>query len=162
VQKKSKEYGKVFVCRRGCNPRTATYTPEFIWEEVWKGRDTDIAAIGEMVYNETKVVKRRGNKSVGQGARRPKRRKASDEDHETDQEWDRDMLDEGEIAELDDVVEDDPNFSRRTKAPRTPSKKRKTSALTTPTRRTPGSLSKKYSTPTHKRLDNLSIGLHNC
>nr|AIU38082.1 hypothetical protein [Tuber borchii] len=121
VQKKSKEYGKVFVCRRGCNPRTATYTPEFIWEEFWKGRDTDIAAIGEMVYNETKVVKRRGNKS-------------------------------GEIAELDDVVEDDPNFSRRTKAPRTPSKKRKTSALTTPTRRTPGSVSKKYSTPTHKRI----------
>jgi len=108
------------------------------------------------------MVKRRGSKSVGQGVRRHKRRKASDEDHEVDQEWDRDTLDEGEIAELDDVVEDDPNFNQRTKAPRTPSKKRKTSALTTPTRRAPGSISKKYTTPTHKRLDNLSISLHSC
>ncbi|PWW79954.1 P-loop containing nucleoside triphosphate hydrolase protein [Tuber magnatum] len=80
VQKRSKEYGKVFICRRGCNPRTATYTPEFVWEEFWKGRDTDIAAVGEMVYNGTKVVKRRENRPVGQGARKPKRRKASDED----------------------------------------------------------------------------------
>ncbi|KAG0138536.1 P-loop containing nucleoside triphosphate hydrolase protein [Tuber indicum] len=152
VQKKSKEYGKVFVCRRGCNPRTATYTSEFIWEDFWKGRDTNIASVGGMVYNGTKVVKRKENKSIGQGARRPKRRKADDEDGEVDQEWDRDVLDEGEIAELDDVVEDDPNFSRRTKAPRTPSKRKKTSTLTTPTRRTPGSVSKKYTTPTHKRI----------
>ena len=37
-------------------------SPEFIWEEVWERRDTDIATIGEMVYNETKMmVKRRGS-----------------------------------------------------------------------------------------------------
>ena len=57
-----------------------------------------------MVYNETKMFKRRGSKSVGQGVRRHKRRKPSDEDHEVDWECDRDMLDEGDIAELDDVV----------------------------------------------------------
>ena len=37
-----------------CNPRTAIYRPELIWEEVWKGRDTEIVAIGEMLYNKTK------------------------------------------------------------------------------------------------------------
>ena len=66
-------------------------------------------------------------------------------------------MNKGEIEELDHVVEDDPNFSRQTKAPRTLSKKRKISGLTTSTRRTPGSFSKKYTTPTHKRLDNLFV-----
>ncbi|RPA91008.1 P-loop containing nucleoside triphosphate hydrolase protein, partial [Choiromyces venosus 120613-1] len=129
VQKKSKEYGKVFVCRRGCNPRTATYTPEFVWEEVWKGRETDITAIGEMVYHGTKVVKMRENKpAAAAGQRRAKRHKAGGSGD--DGEWDRGL----------------------TKAPRTPSKKRKSSSITTPTRRTPGGVSKKYTTPTHKRI----------
>ena len=84
VKKKSKKHGKVLVCRRGCNPLTAIYTREFIWEEVWKRWDTDIAANREMVYNETKMVKGRGSKSVKQGVRRHTRRKESDQDDEVD------------------------------------------------------------------------------
>ncbi|RPA98233.1 P-loop containing nucleoside triphosphate hydrolase protein [Choiromyces venosus 120613-1] len=142
ANKKSKEYGKVFVCRWGCNPRTATYMPEFVWEEVWKVREMDITAIGEMVYHGTKVVKMRENKPAAAAAqRRAKRHKAGGSGD--DGEWDRGLLDGDEIAELDDVLEDDQNFSRRTKAPRTPSKKRKSSSITTPTRRTPGGVLKK-------------------
>ncbi|RPA92470.1 P-loop containing nucleoside triphosphate hydrolase protein [Choiromyces venosus 120613-1] len=111
-------------------------------EEVWKGRETDITAIGEMVYHGTKVVKMRENKpAAAAGQRRAKRHKAGGSGD--DGEWDR---------ELDDVLEDDPNFSHRTKAPCTTSKKRKSSSITTPTRRTPGGVSKKYTTPTHKRI----------
>ncbi|RPA98322.1 P-loop containing nucleoside triphosphate hydrolase protein [Choiromyces venosus 120613-1] len=133
AKKKSKEYGKVFVYRRGCNPRNATYTPEFVWEEVWKGREMDITAIGEMVYHGTKVVKMRENKpAAAAGQRRAKRHKAGGSGD--DGEWDR---------ELDGVLADDQDFSRRTKAPRTPSRKRKSSSITTPTRRTPGGVLKK-------------------
>ncbi|RPA99258.1 P-loop containing nucleoside triphosphate hydrolase protein [Choiromyces venosus 120613-1] len=130
VQKKSKEYEK---------------------GEVWKGRETDITAIGEMVYHGTKVVKMRENKpAAAAGQRRAKRHKAGGSGD--DGEWDRGLLDGDEIAELDDVLEDDPNFSHRTKAPCTTSKKRKSSSITTPTRRTPGGVSKKYTTPTYKRI----------
>lgn len=33
VPKGNKAHGKTFVCRRGCNPRTISYTNEFIWED---------------------------------------------------------------------------------------------------------------------------------
>jgi origin recognition complex subunit 1 len=37
------------VCRRGCNTRTATYTDEFIWENIYQGSEGDIFAVIEMV-----------------------------------------------------------------------------------------------------------------
>ncbi|KAF2746432.1 P-loop containing nucleoside triphosphate hydrolase protein [Sporormia fimetaria CBS 119925] len=55
----SKDYGKVFVCRRGCNTRTTTYTPEFIWEDVYSGAD-DIPALVELVESHTKATRKRG------------------------------------------------------------------------------------------------------
>ncbi|KAF2279449.1 P-loop containing nucleoside triphosphate hydrolase protein [Westerdykella ornata] len=58
VKKNSKDYGKVFVCRRGCNTRTTTYTPEFIWEDLYKGAD-DIPALVEFVEAQTKATRRR-------------------------------------------------------------------------------------------------------
>ena len=55
---KSKDRGKVFVCRRGCNTRTATYTEEFIWENVYKGVK-DIDSLIERVRAQTKLTRRR-------------------------------------------------------------------------------------------------------
>jgi origin recognition complex subunit 1 len=57
VKKSSKDYGKVFVCRRGCNTRTTTYTPEFRWEDVYKGVD-DMASLIELVESQTKATRR--------------------------------------------------------------------------------------------------------
>jgi origin recognition complex subunit 1 len=57
VKKSSKDYGKVFVCRRGCNTRTTTYTPEFRWEDVYKGAD-DTASLVELVESQTKATRR--------------------------------------------------------------------------------------------------------
>lgn len=59
VKKSSKDYGKIFVCRRGCNTRTTTYTPEFIWEDVYKGID-DLPALIDLVESQTKATRKRG------------------------------------------------------------------------------------------------------
>ncbi|KAM5370686.1 hypothetical protein ACJZ2D_008400 [Fusarium nematophilum] len=52
------DYGKTFVCRRGCNTRTATYTDEFVWEEVYRGED-DLFSMMDMIKNGTKATRRR-------------------------------------------------------------------------------------------------------
>lgn len=48
----------MFVCRRGCNARTATYTDEFIWEDVYEGVE-DIEELKERVVTETKATRKK-------------------------------------------------------------------------------------------------------
>lgn len=57
VPKNSRDYGKVFVCRRGCNTRTATYTDEFSWEDTYRGAD-NVPTLIELVKNGTKATRR--------------------------------------------------------------------------------------------------------
>ena len=57
VGPKSKDYGKIFVCRRGCNVRTASYTDEFCWEETYRGA-IDIDSLIAKVITETKRTRR--------------------------------------------------------------------------------------------------------
>lgn len=71
VKKSSKDYGKIFVCRRGCNTRTTTYTPEFKWEDVYSGAD-DIPSLIELVESQTKATRK--------GPSRPKRQQEDLED----------------------------------------------------------------------------------
>ena len=59
VKRSSKDFGKIFVCRRGCNTRTTTYTPEFVWEDVYRGAE-DLASLSEMVESQTKATRKRG------------------------------------------------------------------------------------------------------
>jgi origin recognition complex subunit 1 len=59
VGKNSKDYGKVFVCRRGANIKTATYTEEFVWEDVFKSRKQDMDTLGELVEAQTVKTRRR-------------------------------------------------------------------------------------------------------
>ncbi|KAJ4354661.1 Origin recognition complex, subunit 1 [Didymosphaeria variabile] len=59
VKKSSKDYGKIFVCRRGCNTRTTTYTPEFVWEDVYQGAK-DLSSLSEFVESQTKATRKRG------------------------------------------------------------------------------------------------------
>ncbi|KAF7540645.1 hypothetical protein G7Z17_g12153 [Cylindrodendrum hubeiense] len=58
VPRQSPDFGKTFVCRRGCNTRTATYTDEFIWEEIYRNED-DIFALIELVENGTKATRKK-------------------------------------------------------------------------------------------------------
>ena len=64
VPRSSKDYGKIFICRRGVNTRTAAYTEEFMWEDVYHGKD-DIDSLAELVESQTvKTRKRKAAKSV--------------------------------------------------------------------------------------------------
>jgi len=58
VPRSSKDYGKIFVCRRGCNTRTATYTDEFDWGDIFQSAD-DILPLIERVQSQTKATRKR-------------------------------------------------------------------------------------------------------
>ena len=58
VPRSSKECGKIFVCRRGCNTRTATYTEEFVWGDVYKSAG-DILSLIDRVQSQTKATRKR-------------------------------------------------------------------------------------------------------
>ena len=58
IPRSSKDFGKTFVCRRGCNTRTATYTDEFVWENIYQGAD-DVAGLVERVKSQTKATRRK-------------------------------------------------------------------------------------------------------
>ncbi|KAH7414428.1 P-loop containing nucleoside triphosphate hydrolase protein [Phaeosphaeria sp. MPI-PUGE-AT-0046c] len=118
VKKSSRDYGKVFVCRRGCNTRTTTYTPEFNWADVYNGAD-DIDKLVEFVESQTKATRK--------GAGRPKK-PPQDAD---------DFL----VPDSDDDA-----------APKTPRKRRKLTEATTPTSSRKSPASRKFLTPTHKRI----------
>jgi origin recognition complex subunit 1 len=58
VPRNSRDYGKIFICRRGCNTRTATYTDEFVWDEVYQSAD-DILPLIERIQSQTKATRKR-------------------------------------------------------------------------------------------------------
>ena len=58
LPRNSKDHGKTFVCRRGVNIRTATYTDEFIWDEVYGGKD-DLDALNQLVEAQTVKTRKR-------------------------------------------------------------------------------------------------------
>ncbi|KAK3497812.1 P-loop containing nucleoside triphosphate hydrolase protein [Neurospora hispaniola] len=75
VPRKSKEFGKVFICRRGCNTRTCTYTDEFKWEDIYKGKE-DLESLLDFVLKRTKATRRKRQPK----AESPEREYASDDD----------------------------------------------------------------------------------
>ncbi|OTB01484.1 hypothetical protein M426DRAFT_323376 [Hypoxylon sp. CI-4A] len=64
IPRNSSGYNKTFVCRRGCNTRTATYTDEFVWEDVYSGREEEIDGLLELVRNGTKSTRKRRKQEV--------------------------------------------------------------------------------------------------
>ncbi|KAH6630635.1 P-loop containing nucleoside triphosphate hydrolase protein [Chaetomium sp. MPI-SDFR-AT-0129] len=109
VPRKSSEHGKVFVCRRGCNTRTCSYTEEFIWEDIYKGWD-DFDSLHDMVQQNTKETRKRRT-AKSEPADQDYKHKAGGDDDDGD----------GDTA------------------PRTPKKARTKDAVTpTSKRRTPG------------------------
>jgi origin recognition complex subunit 1 len=63
VPRNNKDYGKTFVCRRGANVRTATYTDEIVWEDVFNGWES-MDGLVELV--ETRTAKTRKRKAAKQ------------------------------------------------------------------------------------------------
>jgi origin recognition complex subunit 1 len=58
VPRSSKAYGKTFICRRGVNDRTTTYTEEFKWEDRFRGRE-DLQSLHELVEQQTVKTRRK-------------------------------------------------------------------------------------------------------
>jgi origin recognition complex subunit 1 len=58
VPRNAKEHGKIFICRRGCNTRTATYTSEFVWEKIYQGTE-DLLDLAELVQGQTKETRKK-------------------------------------------------------------------------------------------------------
>ena len=57
IPRQSPDYGKTFVCRRGANTRTATYTEEFVWEDIYQGGQ-GVHKLIEIAKNDTKATRR--------------------------------------------------------------------------------------------------------
>lgn len=154
IGKRSKNAGKVFVCRRGCNPRTATYTEEFIWEDIFQGRDTDVNKLLKWVQEKTTSKRAAKPKAPATPSRRKRKMSMSDvEEEDEDEDDDRDANfaateepSDDDDDDLDAAPSDDDDFN---KAPSTPRRKKRRTNVTTPSRRTP---SAKFTTPTHKRI----------
>ncbi|CRK31312.1 hypothetical protein BN1708_015926 [Verticillium longisporum] len=49
---------KVFMCRRGCNTRTAIFTEEFCWEDIFRGTEDDIHSLVQYLQANTKSTRR--------------------------------------------------------------------------------------------------------
>ncbi|KAI0140180.1 P-loop containing nucleoside triphosphate hydrolase protein [Hypoxylon sp. NC0597] len=110
VPRNSSGYNKTFICRRGCNTRTSTYTDEFVWEDVYSGQEEDIRDLLELVRSGTRSTRKRHNHDAS--------------NHEADY--------DATKPEQDDDYHSD-NAARR--AVTTPRKKQKTTRVVTPSNR---------------------------
>ncbi|KAI0012872.1 P-loop containing nucleoside triphosphate hydrolase protein [Xylariaceae sp. FL0662B] len=108
VPRTSSRYNKTFVCRRGCNTRTTTYTDEFVWEDIYSGKVEDIDSLVELVQKGTRSTRKRRNSTTDVAYVAP---------HQEDPD--------------DEYASDD--AARRTVA--TPRKRQKTSRVVTPSNR---------------------------
>lgn len=124
IPRSSPAYNKTFICRRGCNARTTTYTPEFVWEEIFSGSSDDILKLIRLVQSGTKSTRKRTKPNVvdddaaaTEHTPKKKRLQTVPEDGETD--------DDGYVSSGQDLPS----------KVRTPRKKQKTSRVTTPSSR---------------------------
>ncbi|KAI0531810.1 ATPase [Xylaria digitata] len=124
IPRSSSAYNKTFVCRRGCNTRTTTYTSEFIWEDIFSGSSEDITKLIRLVQSGTKSTRKqlKSHDTTDDTTTEytPRKRRLYDvpEDEETDNE-------DGFLSS---------EHETQSKL-RTPRKKQKTSRVTTPSSR---------------------------
>ena len=144
VPRTAKDHGKIFVCRRGCNTRTATYTDEFIWEDIYGGAE-DLDALIARVQSQTKATRKRKRDNSYEDAGINVWTPRSSSDFLMLfflcplSQW------YGKLIPAQDTLED------RTVL-KTPTKRRKFAQASTPTSKsTAKHTPQKYTTPTHKR-----------
>ena len=123
IPRSSHDYGKIFICRRGCNTRSAIYTNEFVWEDICRGQDDDVDNLVSKIQAETRATRKRRRDDKSESTR---------------------DVDEGEGYK--------PINENDTSGPKTPRKKRKTQEPTTPRSQQPARTQQKYTTPTHRRF----------
>lgn len=119
IPRSSRDYGKLFVCRRGCNTRTATYTDEFVWEDVYRGYN-DLDSLVDRVRSQTKATRKR------------KRDKSYDDDDDDDEDA---GIDEVENADGDPKTPRKKRKFQQASTPASKSAKRTPQKYVTPTHR---------------------------
>ncbi|KAI0489586.1 ATPase [Xylaria cf. heliscus] len=124
VPRSSPAYNKTFVCRRGCNVRTTTYTPEFVWEDIFSGSSGDISKLIKLVQSGTKSTRRQ-----------PKSYDAADDATTEYTPRKKRLYDVPEEAEVDGDDGDLSSDNDAQSKPRTPRKRQKTSRVATPSSR---------------------------
>ncbi|KAI8629304.1 P-loop containing nucleoside triphosphate hydrolase protein [Xylariaceae sp. FL1651] len=123
IPRSSPAHSKTFVCRRGCNTRTTTYTDEFLWEDVYSGNPDDITNLVRLVEAGTRSTRSQPKSSdatSGSSADSPYRKPRHHgraEDEETD--------DDGYLSS---------DHSTQSKL-KTPRKRQKTTRVATPSSR---------------------------
>jgi len=70
IPRQAKGFGKHFLCRRGCGTRTATYTEEFKWEDIYDGTEEGLQELMQRIENDTMAT----------GTKRRAKRKIADDD----------------------------------------------------------------------------------
>jgi origin recognition complex subunit 1 len=70
IPRKAKGFGKTFICRRGCNTRTSTYTEEFKWEDVYDSTEDGLNKLMQRLENDTMATRKK----------RPGKRRIADDD----------------------------------------------------------------------------------
>ncbi|KAK1757720.1 P-loop containing nucleoside triphosphate hydrolase protein [Echria macrotheca] len=122
IPRRAKEYGKTFICRRGCNTKTCTYTDELVWEDVYRGYQ-DVESLANLVKQGTKATRR-------------KQKAANDEDAP-----EKEYNGTGDADDGDDLAK----F-------RTPSKRAKFRDAVTPGSRRKGAASKPVTPSSHRKI----------
>lgn len=63
IPRRSDDVGKLFMCRRGLDMRTTTYTEEFTWEDRYSGFD-DLAPLVDFVTDSTRIARKRRQRAA--------------------------------------------------------------------------------------------------
>ncbi|KAI0165964.1 P-loop containing nucleoside triphosphate hydrolase protein [Xylariaceae sp. FL1272] len=127
VPRSSSAHNKTFVCRRGCNARTTTYTPEFTWEDEFSGTPDDIAKLLRLVHRGTQSTRRHPkpndapSRLTARSTPRKRRRDAGDDGNE-----------EHHDHPGDGYLSSDPDTPSKTTTPR---RRHKTTRVATPSSR---------------------------
>jgi origin recognition complex subunit 1 len=112
TNRRSKEFSKTFICRRGVNSRNVYYTDEFNWKDIRHGNEEEMEALVQRMELGTKCTKKRV----------AKKRKRGDADFKN-----------GQALDIDDDDEvGTPRKKQRNSHLSTPRKPRTPSKLLTP------------------------------
>ena len=121
------------MCRRGCNTRTATYTDDFVWEDIFHhGSEEDIVNLISRVKTQTKATRKR-------------KRDVALRDDEVDVRTYVALT----MAKL--IPDKWKTTNSKVEVPMTPSKKRKLYNAVTPRSKSVTTTPQKFTTPTTKR-----------
>ena len=59
ISKRSNAYGTTFICRRGINTKTTTYTDEIVWEDIKHSEEEEVQQLMDFLIAATQGTRKR-------------------------------------------------------------------------------------------------------